>query len=82
MTYVFLGLHFLLRLRLDNKKSPALTLPQAQRLIVAVLPLASLYIKQALEITRYHTKRNFIAYQCHRKKNLKKAAMVLIDVSL
>ena len=55
---------------------------RSQRLIAAVLPLASLYIKQALEITRYHTKRNFIAYQCHRKKNLKKAAMLLIDVSL
>jgi len=51
-------------------------------LIAAVLPLASLNIKQALEITRYHTKRNFIAYQCHRKKNLEKAAMLLLDVSL
>jgi len=46
------------------------------------LPLASLNIKEALEITGYHTKRNFIAYQCHRKKNLKKAAMLLLDVSL
>ncbi len=33
-------------------KTPALTLPQAQKLIMVVLPLASLNTKQALEIIR------------------------------
>ncbi|MFT5728441.1 MAG: hypothetical protein ACI8PB_002595 [Desulforhopalus sp.] len=82
MTYAFLGLHFLLRLRSDNKKSPPLTLPQAQRLIAAVLPLASLSIRVALEIVRHHRKRNFVAYQCHKKRNLKKVEVLLANVSL
>ncbi len=59
MTYVILGLHFLLRLRLDNKKSPTLTLPQAQQLIATVLPLASINTKEALAIVHYHTQRFF-----------------------
>jgi len=82
MTYVFLGLDFLLRLRLDNIKHPALTLPQSQKLIAAVLPLASLSIKVALEIVCYHTKRNLVAYQCHERKNLKKAEVLLANMSL
>jgi len=47
-----------------------------------VLPLASMNIKEALAIVRYHTKRNFVAYQSHKKKNLMKAEMLSVNVSL
>jgi SRSO17 transposase len=72
MTYVFLGLHFLFCLLLRFKKTPALTLPQARRLVAAVLPLHSLNLKGAIEIVKYHTHRNFVAHRSHRKKKLAK----------
>jgi hypothetical protein len=60
------------------KKTPALTLPQAHRLIVAVLPLRSLTLQGAIEIVRYHTRRNDIAYKSHRKKRLAMARAIKI----
>ncbi len=35
-----------------------------------MLPLRSIDRAYALEIVRYHTKRNFIAYESHRKKRV------------
>jgi len=66
--YVFLALHFLLRLRIRLKKTPALTLPQARLLLAAVLPCRTL--TPALALVRYHTRRNYIAYRSHRKARL------------
>ena len=67
---------------LNLKKTPALTLPQAQRLVMVVLPLASLNIKQALEIIHYHTQRNYVAYKSHRKKRLLQLELFSVNVSL
>jgi hypothetical protein len=57
-------------------------LPQAQKLIATVLPLASIDTKEALKIVRYHTKRNFIAYRSHRKRHLMQAEIILSNMSL
>jgi len=50
MIYVFLALHFLLRLRLKLKKAPLLTLPQVRMLLAAVLPMKSLSLNGTMEI--------------------------------
>jgi hypothetical protein len=60
------------------KKSPALTLPQAHRLVITVLPLRSLTFQGAIEMVRYHTRRNDIAYKSHRKKHLALAKAIKI----
>jgi len=49
-----------------------LTLPQARRLIATILELRTLSLSKALEIVKYHTQRNHIAYVSHRKKQLAK----------
>jgi SRSO17 transposase len=61
MIYVFLALHFLTRLRIRFKKSPALTLPQARLLIATIFERRTLSLNKALEIVKNHTKRNHIA---------------------
>ena len=60
------------------KKTPALTLPQAHRLVTAVLPHRSLSLQGVIEIVRYHTRRNDIAYKSHRKKRLAMARAIKI----
>ena len=82
MAYVFLALNFLFQLRLKFKKTPALTLPQAQRLVMVVLLLVSLNKKQALEIIRYHTRRNYAACKSHRKKCLLEMKILYTKMSL
>jgi len=64
------------------KKTPALTLPQAQKLIAATFSLNSLTLKGAIEIIKYHTRHNHIAYISHRKKAVAKAKALKINVSL
>jgi hypothetical protein len=67
MTYVFLALHSLMRLRIRlKKKAPTLTLPLTRRLLASVLPLKSLTVSGAMQIVRYHLKRNLVAYTSHR----------------
>ena len=82
MIYVFLGLHFMLRLQIRFKKKPALTLPQAQRLIAATFHLRSLTSEGAIEIVRYHTLRNYVAYISHKKKTVAKAKSLNMKMTL
>jgi len=67
---------------LGLKKTPALTLPQARKLVVTVLPLRSLNVQDALAILRYHNIRNHIAYKSHRKKHMAIAKVKKIKVPL
>jgi hypothetical protein len=78
MLYVFLALHFLFRLRLRLKKTPALTLPQAHRLMSVVLPHRFLKPKKVMGIVRCHTRRNDVAYKSHRKKRAAKNQVLKI----
>ena len=64
------------------KKTPALTLPQAQRLMAAVLPLRTLTVSGAIRIVRYHTRRNHVAYVSHRKKAIAKAKLLKRKMTL
>jgi len=64
------------------KKTPALTLPQAQKLVAATFRLNSLTLKGAIKIIKYHTHRNHNAYIAHRKKAVAKAKSLNIKLSL
>jgi len=57
-----------------GKKAPALTLPQARRLIEAVLPVVPYEVAYTLKIIRYYQARNYKAYRSHRQTKLKKLA--------
>jgi hypothetical protein len=70
MTQTFLAHHFLVRRRLNVKKAPALTVPQARSLLAVTLREAVLNLDRALEIVRYHQMRNDAAYRSHRKRTL------------
>lgn len=48
-----------------------LTLPLAQKLIIAGLSGDEETVKKTLKIVNYHMKRNMVAYQSHRKTRLR-----------
>jgi hypothetical protein len=57
-------------------------LPQARRLVAAMLPYHSINRAYALEIVKYHTDRNYIAQKSHRKRAIAEAFLLKINVSL
>ena len=59
-----------------------MTLPQARRLIAAVLPLRSLSLEDAIKLVQYYTRRNNVAYKAHRKRRVAKANSMGLQVSL
>lgn len=71
MLFVFLAQLFLLQLRDGFKKSPTLTLPQAQLLVAAVLEEGRITKSRALQIVQYYTKRNYVAWKAHGKTRLR-----------
>ncbi len=82
MTYVFLDLHFMLRLRLHFKKTPLLTVYLVRKILSLVIPLRSLSVEGAMEIVQYHLIRNLTADKSHRKKRVKLAKSYDINLSL
>jgi len=50
-----------------KRKSVAVVLAMAKKLVQAVLPIHSITRKGVLDIVKYHLKRNYIAYQSHKK---------------
>jgi hypothetical protein len=82
MAYVFLALHFMLRMRLRFKKTPLLTLPLVKRLLSVLLPLKSLSLEGTMEIIQYQLRRNLTAYKSHRKKRVRLAKQLNIKDTL
>lgn len=72
MTMTLLAHHFLVRVRLRLKKSPALTVPQARELLNVVLPKRGFDAHAALALIQYYQRLNHIAYLAHRKRTLKR----------
>ncbi len=54
----------------------------AKKLVQVVLPIRSMTRKGALEIVKYTLKRNYTAYQSHRKKQITIAKRLGVQVSL
>jgi len=52
-------------------KKNILTLPQAKQLLIASLAEGRLTLKKAIEIARYHLRRNEAARLSYRKKKMK-----------
>jgi hypothetical protein len=65
-----------------TSKKKGLSLSLAKKLIQTVLPIRSLTREGALIIVKYHLKRNYKAYQSHRKKQIAIAQNLNIQVSL
>ncbi|WP_035241700.1 hypothetical protein [Desulfobacter vibrioformis] len=63
-------------------KKNCLSLAMAKKLLQAVLPIHSITRKGVLDIVKYHLKRNYIAYQSHRKKQIAVAKKLGVLVSL
>ena len=47
-----------------------------------MLPIRSLSVEGAMEIVEYHLRGNLVAYKSHRKKRVKLAEELNINVSL
>ena len=81
MLYVMLAQHFLYRVKQTQKKN-CLTLPLVKKLLEVILPLRSITREGAVEIIKYIVKRNHIAHQSHRKKQVALAKLLGTQVSL
>jgi len=68
MRLSFLAQLFLVRLRLRLKKTSALTLPQARRLLEWSFPHPRRDLDYVLALVKYHQARNDCAYRSHRKR--------------
>jgi len=71
MTLCILAHFFLVRVRVRlGNKAPALTLPQAQLLLMGTLPKREFDAAWVLEVLDYRQRRNHAAYLSHRKRRL------------
>ena len=70
MLSVFIASAFLLEIRLlvTDKKSPILTLPMAQLLVVSGLSGNESVIMKALKKLDYYLRRNYCAYKSYREE--------------
>ena len=70
--FILIAHLFILGVRQHFKKTgeSVLTLPLAQKLIIAGLSGDKETVKKALKIVNYHMKRNMAAYRSHRKTRL------------
>ncbi len=70
--FVLIAHLFILEVRQRFKKTgePILTLPQAQKLIIADLSGNEKLIRKTLRDVNYYMKRNMVACLSHRKRNL------------
>lgn len=72
LSHVFLAHLFLIHLRLRWPDRPALTTAQARLLIAQAIAEEAWPLRNVLAILHYRQRRNYAAYQSHRKRTLKR----------
>ena len=63
-------------------KKNCLSLAMAKKLVQVVLSISSFTWKGAINLIKYHLKRNEIAYESHRKRKMAIAKEIDVQVSL
>jgi hypothetical protein len=63
-------------------KKKRLSLAMAKKLVQVVFSISSFTWKGAINIIKYHLKRNEIAYESHRKRKMARAKELHAQVSL
>jgi hypothetical protein len=71
MAQTFLAHHFLMQVRAQLKKSPALTTAQAHQLVAQIIDTEKCR-SEVFDLIEYRQQRNYAAYQAHRKHTLQK----------
>jgi len=72
MVMVMLAHHFLVWVRVGwQKQAEALTLNQVRLLLTSVLPKMVFDAERALFLVMYYQRRNYAAYQSHRRRKLR-----------
>ena len=72
MLYVFLAMLFLLivQTHFTDDDTPVLTMPQAKKLVHAAIGGDDSFIVKIIRTIQYYLKRNYEAYQSHRKRTM------------